>query len=182
MNPLDIRTLQLVLGAVILTQGLCMASYRISRRTYPGFGWWTLGFLFVSAGLLLVGFRGVLPDIITIIIGNAFIYSALALYYIGFSHFLGIKKISFPAHLILALVLSFVIVPLFTYILPSVNTRIVIISFTAAVYFFLCNLEIVRANRKGFGVPAKQLIITLSLLTCLFLARGVFFSVSGKHN
>ena len=70
---LNIHTLSVVMGATIIALGLSMVYYTVSRKTYPGFGAWTMGTILVGLASILVGFRHVLPGFITIVTANAFI-------------------------------------------------------------------------------------------------------------
>ena len=70
---LDIRTLSVVMGAVFFALGLSMVYYAVSRKTYAGFGAWTMGTILVGLASILVGLRHVLPGFITIVTANAFI-------------------------------------------------------------------------------------------------------------
>jgi hypothetical protein len=75
----DIHTLSVVMGATIFALGLSMVYYAVSRKTYPGFGAWTLGTILVGLAFFLIGLRHVLPGFITIVMANALMCSAWAL-------------------------------------------------------------------------------------------------------
>ena len=47
--------------------------FAVSRKTYAGFGAWTMGTILVGLASILVGLRHVLPGFITIVTANAFI-------------------------------------------------------------------------------------------------------------
>ncbi len=171
----DIRTLSVVMGVTIFTLGLSMVYYSVSRKTYAGFGAWTIGAILVSLAFLLIGLRHILPSFITIVVANALIYSALAMFYFGFKSFAE-KKGKPYLHGAIVLMLSLILVPFFTYVAPSVNARISLISFAAALYFFFSTLIIVKEIQYDSLIKLNKLLTaTLILMSSLFAFRGVFF-------
>lgn len=78
---LDIRTLMVCAGAVNITLAALMVTLSLTRRTYPGFHLWTLGFVAGGVGSALLALRGVVPDFLSMVVGNYGI--------VGFSLFLG---------------------------------------------------------------------------------------------
>jgi hypothetical protein len=171
----DIRTLSVVMGVTIFTLCLSMVYYSVSRKTYTGFGAWTIGAILVSLAFLLIGLRHILPSFITIVVANALLYSALALFYLGFKSFAE-KKWKPYLHVAMLLLLSLILVPFFTYVAPSVNARISLISLAAALYFFLSTLVIVKEIKYDSLIKLNKLLTaTLILMSSLFAFRGVFF-------
>ncbi|MCP4576450.1 MAG: response regulator [Deltaproteobacteria bacterium] len=171
---LDIRTLSVVMGAAFFALGLSMVYYAVSRKTYAGFGAWTTGTILLGLGMFLVGLRHVLPGFISIIAANASIYSAWALFYLGFKSFAE-KKGKLHLHVAIVLVLSFLLVPFFTYVAPSVNARISLLSFAAALYFFLCTRVLVSEIQHDLVKLNKLLTATLIIMSAFSALRGIFF-------
>ena len=171
---LDIRTLSVVMGAVFFALGLSMVYYAVSRKTYAGFGAWTLATILVGLGMLLIGLRHVLPGFISIIAANVSIYSAWALFYLGFKSFAE-KKGKPYRHIAIVLLLSLVLVPFFTYVAPNVNARISLISFAAAFYFFSSTRVLVREIQHDLVKLNKLLTATLIIMSTFAALRGIFF-------
>ena len=180
MGTIDIRTISLVTGLSLFTVSFSMAYYSLSQKTYPGFGKFTVGNILIGFGLALAGFRPTLPSVITVVAANALIYSALSLFYLGFKSFSG-KKCNLYVHFTIVIVLSAVIHPYLTYIEPSVNARIVLVSFAAALYFLFCALVLVREIDYTVIKLNKLLAATLIFITIFLAARGIFHLFSGKH-
>jgi PAS domain S-box-containing protein len=176
---LDIRTLSVVMGATVFVLALSMVCYAVSRKTYAGFGAWTIGTILLSLAFFLIALRHVFPGFITIVLSNALIYSALALFYLGFKSFAE-KKGKPYLHIAIVLLLSFLLVPYFTYIAPSVNVRISLISFTAALYFLFSTQVLVREIQYDRVKLNKLLAGTLVSLTIFFAFRGIFFLLPGN--
>jgi PAS domain S-box-containing protein len=176
---LDIRTLSVVMGVAVFVLAFSMVYYTVSRKAYAGFGVWTTGTILVGLAFFLVALRHVLPNFITIVMANGLIYSALALFYLGFKSFSG-KKGNPYLHIAIVLLLSLVLVPFLTYVAPSVNARISLISFVAALYFLFSTRVLVREIQYDFAKLNKLLAGTLILLISLFVFRGIFFLLPGN--
>ena len=59
---LDIRTLMFASAAVDAMLSAIMLLTWHTRKTYPGFGCWTIGHLTLLPALILFGLRGRIPD------------------------------------------------------------------------------------------------------------------------
>jgi len=164
----DIRTLSVVMGVTVFVLGLSMAHYSVNRKTYAGFGAWTTGTILFSLAFFLIALRQILPSFITIVVANGLIYSAFALFYLGFKSFAD-KKGNPYLHIVIVLLLSLLLVPFFTYVAPSVNARISLISFAAALYFFFCTRILVREIQYDLVKLNKLLAGTLIslIIPCL---------------
>ncbi len=167
---LDIQTLSFVMGVTIISLSLSMLHYAISRKIYPGFRIFTLGTIFIGLAFFLIGFRHSLSSFITIVIPNALIYASLAMFYFGFKSFVK-KKEHLHFHITLVVLLSLVLVPYFTYIVPNVNLRIILISFVAAFYFLNCAFTLIKEVRANWVKLNKMLTATLILMSSLFVFR-----------
>jgi PAS domain S-box-containing protein len=171
---LDIPTLSFVMGVTIFALSFSMLYYATSRKIYPGFGLWTKGTVLISLAFFLIGFRQSLSSFITIVAPNALIYAALAMFYLGFKSFAE-KKGNPYLHTTIVLLLSFVLVPYFTYFIPNVNARIILISYVAALYFFFNTLVLVKEIHHDLAKLNKMLTATLISMSCLLAFRGTFF-------
>ena len=176
---LDIRTLSVVMGATIFALGISMVYYNVNRRTYPGFGAWTTATVLVSLAFFLVALRRVLPDFFTIVISNALIYSGFLLFYLGFKATAG-QKVKPYLHFAGVFLLSFVLVPIFTYVTPSVNIRTSLLSFVGAVYFLLSTRVLVKEIQSDLIKLNKLFVASMILTSALLAFRGVFFLLPGN--
>lgn len=170
MDFFDIRTLTLVVGGAMLVSTISMTCYLFHRRTYGNFMLWTLGMGCFSLGFLLFSFRGFVTDLVSIVLGNALIFFSFALIYQGFKVLGRSSRIS-GFHLGIMAFLTCLIFPFFTYVFPSLNVRTSLISFTGAVYFFLCT-KILATGIKDVRfreniLLGSTLIVTMGALTAL---------------
>jgi hypothetical protein len=173
---LEIRTLSLITSIVAISIFLGMLYVTIRRKAYPGFLEWTIGTLFNSFGMVLLAMRHLLPDFISIIIANNFIL----LYFIfsarGISRFSdSTQNLWMDVVPVFLLTISFWI---FTYITPSVNFRIIII--TGLIFLICCRICYLIWRKMPNILPNKQnfLFITFGFVGIWHLSRlilTVFF-------
>lgn len=78
-KPMDIRTL--VVMTAIMSLGSAISVYIIHRLRFSvnGILFWVYGSFVITCSLILLAFRGILPDFITIIMANTFISYGFAL-------------------------------------------------------------------------------------------------------
>ncbi len=175
----DIRTLLLVFGGTLLVSAVSMACYTFNRKIYGNFRLWTLGMGSLSLGFLLISFRDLIPDLFSIVLANILVFSAVFLTYMGFTH-LSARPVKTGKHLAFVALLTLVVVPFFTYWVPSVDARIVISSFYALIYLGLIfRVFIFQIQAARFFRDNLSLGISLILLFVLFFARGIYHLVSG---
>lgn len=86
---LDLKTLSFITMLVTLILSLITIFIWRANRTYQGFGFWTLANVSAAAGFALIGFRDILPDFLTVVLGSVFISGALILSFEGMRKFLG---------------------------------------------------------------------------------------------
>ncbi|MCF8145879.1 MAG: response regulator [Deltaproteobacteria bacterium] len=173
---LDIRTLSFVMGATFFVFALSMVYYAVSSKTYPGFKAWTVGILLECLAFMLIALRHLLPDAITIIVANSLNYSALILLYLGFRSFAG-WPVKPRFHIVVGFLVMLIFFPLFTYIRPSVNARICIISAASAFYFLSCAVVLARDIRQVLGSLNRLLMGSLLGMSMVMALRGIFFLI-----
>jgi PAS domain S-box-containing protein len=175
----DVRTLTAVMGSIMLVSAAAMACYLFNRRTYGNFKLWTLGMGSLSFGFLLISFRGLVPDMVSIVLANALIFFSFALIYLGFK-VLGQSPAPMKRHLGGMAFLSFAVFPFFTYVVPSLSLRIGLISLTGALYFGLC-ARMLESGIKGIRIRDNILLgSALVLMAATLAVRGVYFLVPGS--
>jgi diguanylate cyclase (GGDEF)-like protein len=139
---LDIRSLTVVLMVVSALLSIVLFLIWRSRRTYPGFGLWTTGNALNAVGFLLMALRGMIPDVLSVVLSNFLILSALGLFLEGVRWFRGVagRRI---------LSLSLVVFPVlliayFTFAINDIRVRVIIFSAFAAVISGLVAWELIR--------------------------------------
>ena len=176
----DIRTLALALFAIYFTLSICMFHYSHSRKTYLGFTAWVVGMSCMTVAALLLGLRGVIPDVFTVIIANGMGATSFFLIYYGFRSFMQ-ERVNLRLHIAIIIIYSFFIFPLVTYTLVNLNLRISLVSFVSGIYLFLCATTLVQSARRRQVKFNQFLFITLTLLVVVRFSRGIYF-LFPSHN
>jgi diguanylate cyclase (GGDEF)-like protein len=173
-NFLDLRTLafnNLVTGIVF---GIGLLLYAQVNKTLKGLTRQAVGFLLLSIGFLLLGMRGIVADFLSIIVSNALV--ALGFYFTCQSvlSFLAVERKNFGRFSLVLITLVAICFVYFTYLSPSVNTRIFIISAFVSILSFYSYFTL-----KGIRVSSGQIFLTVFrfvflAMAALFSARGIF--------
>jgi PAS domain S-box-containing protein len=136
---------------------LVLLSWLQNRRRYEGTHLWVLNFVCQTLGILLIALRGLTPDWLSIISGNALIIAGAVIMYAGLNRFLGMNVSQRWNCILLAV---FILVQIFfTYMRPHVEVRILnfgaalaIISFQGMWLMFFRTDAALRGVALGVGV------------------------------
>jgi diguanylate cyclase (GGDEF)-like protein len=144
---LDNRTQTIVQVAVSTTLFLVMLVAWRTQRTYPGFGRWTASKLPNALGWLLVSLRGLIPDWASVLVGNISLLMSPVLLFEGIRQFRGKHPRDWVHYGLLALLAGGFIY--FTWVQPSVNARLMIITACTLVVILRCALELFTSATDG---------------------------------
>ncbi|MFO7570312.1 MAG: PAS domain S-box protein [Smithellaceae bacterium] len=112
----------MLLVLAVLCALLVIPLWLRNRRRYDGLHFLALDFSLQAFAISLIVFRGALPDILSVVTGNALIIAGAILGYIGLERFLNKKGPQIHNYLLLAV---FIIVQsFFTYIQPNITARL----------------------------------------------------------
>ena len=168
---LDMRTV-LFFGVVAAAlEALVMAPTWIrSRSRFPGTGLWLTHFMMRSLALLLMFFRGSIPDFLSIIVGNAVSIASLPVLYLGLQKFLGRRGRQLHNYVVLVLFVS--VHAYFTYVQPDLVVRTV--NYAAASVFFLAQAAwlSLRSADPEARVWSRTVGAVLSALVVVLVARA----------
>ncbi|WP_207456772.1 HAMP domain-containing sensor histidine kinase [Azospirillum sp. SYSU D00513] len=145
---LDIRTLFAAHALVSTTLGLLMVAFWRAHRGLPGLGLWTLGTVLLGLALIGVVTRGVLPDLITIVLGNGLGLVGMAAFWNGIRLF-GRKPARWKA-VLAAIGVVEIAVAYHTYAVNDVPARIVVTSALMSGICLLCVQELLRGPVRRF--------------------------------
>lgn len=179
-ESLDIRSL-LLLGALLcLTLAGVMIYFSLARKTYPGFHHWTAGFVSIGIGTVLVTLRGILPDFVSIIMGNALIVAMPIMLARGLEIFAGLHRKRGVADA--ALLAAFLAVFVWgTYIQPNLQLRIVCLSAVMLLYFAYALYLAVLHLPAVLGERNQLLIVMASFAVVSLLFRLVITLPEGAE-
>lgn len=160
--------------ALMLVSGL-MASVMFfvwkAQKNYPGTQYWVLSNVAGTVAFLFVSFRGIGPELFTVVLGNTLGVATTALALEGNRRFLGLKaKSSIPVS-IMALYLATQVY--YTYISPDFASRIIFASLAVSLLSFLSY----RAFKEKPGLMQNVVYGTVArsflLFSILMFARMV---------
>jgi PAS domain S-box-containing protein len=127
VNLLDIRT---VIFSHVITSAVCAIvltySWFRNRVRFAGLGFWLAAFFLQVVAVVLIALRGILPDFLSIVVGNTLIIAATSLLYEGLARFVD-QKVS-QVHNYLLLVVFFFIFTYFTFVQSSLFIRSITLS------------------------------------------------------
>jgi signal transduction histidine kinase len=177
---LDIRTLAAVaVFATISLSALGLLLYG-TRPTYPGFGRWTAGNLFMAISFLLFAFRGIAPGFFTILAANSCAIFAAILFLEGLREFRGGKPQFWPVYVGAAL--TILTIAYFEFVVDDINLRTLVGSIFLAATGVLSAAILLKDLEKGRRLG---LVFTaISFLTCatVTLTRGILIFLGPKQD
>ena len=153
---------------IFLCFGFSVGFYVIgrSRTQYRGMGWWSLALALEGAGFLLLSLQGLLTPLFSVIIANTLIVSGLMSVMAGVNAFYGRDK-PWLARSLLFLALFAAFLYYFTYMAPSVDARIIIISITLGVMALATAVQL-SANTPNVTRSTAYFVLSGFVLFALF--------------
>jgi signal transduction histidine kinase len=173
---IDVRTLLLVHSLVSLTLAIVMIAFWRGHRGTPGLGHWTLGTALLGVGVLGGGLRGVIPDLLSIVVANVLGVLSLAAYWNGIRLFDGRPERWTAALLVAAGVTAFQVHQ--TYIVDDILNRIIVISLVLAVGCVACAYELLRGPARTLRIPAVLAAVLFALVASTLTFRAISTIVS----
>lgn len=144
---LDIRTSVILMFFLSATLSTGLVFVWNTHRQIEGTALWAIGMWAVTSGLCLIAFRGLVPSFASIVIANTLLVAGYAIILRGLRAFLDISTGGVWEWLAVAIILlSF---PLFTYLQPNLNARIIIYSIVSALLLFRCSFLVLKDAPSG---------------------------------
>ncbi len=171
LTTFDIPT-ALILTAIctlLMSVSLLLAA-RPSLPSHRSLRRWAVAALGQGLGWLLVGMRGGVPDIWSIVVGNGVILFSLSLLYHAVAEFLNRSPTRLPDVISGASVLLLVV---FTYGSASLMARIVIMSLATATLMLLTGLTVLRGSEEWRPMSYWFTALGFLLGAGLSLARAI---------
>jgi diguanylate cyclase (GGDEF)-like protein/PAS domain S-box-containing protein len=162
LNMVDMRSVFVVQIIVLLVCFLILAStWKQNRSRYKGLGCWAAMTGVSSVGYILLALRDYMPDLVSIVLANLLIVFAFVLFNRGVVLFYGLKRSIVPGIVIILIVIALQMY--FTYFLPDIHARIIVIS-SAFIVIYGRSLWLI-----GFRTTIKQ----------RHISHGIIWSVAG---
>ncbi len=169
------RLLFIIVMLVIWFLAVTMIFIQSTRKTYPGFGAWTLGHFVMAAGFLLLSLRGIIPDWLSVLGGNTCFPLAIVFYLKGTYRFLNQAPMplwwyGFP-------LASLIGCAYFHLITDSLVNRSLIIALVVAIPNWAVAWLIIRSERKDPSLfyPVVSAVMFINGLIILIRAVWILF-------
>jgi signal transduction histidine kinase len=172
---LDSRTITLVGMAACMLFSMLGVLVGKGRRTCPGFHHWTIASVCVSLALLFFGLRGMIPDSVSILVGNFMAIASACLVIEGIRRFRGFSNWAWPAPA--AGLVALAVLAYFRFQSDDLNARIVFLSVYLGVFSFLAAKHFFAAVGPGFRLSMGFTASTLLLFALGHLSR-MFYILS----
>lgn len=169
---LDLRTLSIILTLISAILGVLLILIWRTNKTYPGFGFWLVSNLPITAGLLLLSLRGVAPDLVTTIIANDLTFAGILISTYGNRKFLGLadgKEFIIALFALYASALQYL-----RYLNAPASYWIITISLFSVINGGLVTFDFGRAWLKEKNSTYKLVSVIYLLYSCLTLLRAIF--------
>ncbi len=168
---LDVRTLFAVWSIVCAVLTFNLSMYWFYNRAEKSAGWWALAMLATACGSFLFVFRGLLPSFISIVLANTLFILGWSLFSTGLRRFFYLKKgIAWEIAPVLVLFSTFLY---YTYVLPDLINRILIISILLCIASFRCFYLLLERTETGLKMSSISAGYSSLIISIFFLTRIV---------
>ncbi|MDW3206583.1 MAG: HAMP domain-containing sensor histidine kinase [Alphaproteobacteria bacterium] len=169
---LDIRTMAIMAALTSVLQAAALVTLWRAAPHAKGPREWALGASMLAAGMLLISFRHLVPDWVSVILANALIVAAHGAYLAGINRY---QEQKLDTLLIgSGLVVTIATFCFFTYVDNNVSARIVVISIVIALLSAVAAVRLVRGTVAQMS-SAEWLVLFMLVAHVLFhSARGAY--------
>ncbi|WP_047049982.1 sensor domain-containing diguanylate cyclase [Vibrio mexicanus] len=169
---LDTRTLNfiIILFSVIFCTGLML--FQRSQKRIEGLSLFSMSIFIIGTGPFLMSFRGVISDTLSIVGANMLIALGFHLTLYSLSLFRGYTRrlARISASLMVAVFVGFFF---YTYVVPSINSRIVIISSYLALVTLFTSYAVMKGSRKDLPTAVRMMGMTFLVYSAFMVFRAL---------
>jgi diguanylate cyclase (GGDEF)-like protein len=162
---LDLPTLFAVTTLVAVTVGVLLSIAGLQSRSVRALTWWGVGYIVGGCGAALLACRGVLPDMVTIQVANAVLFTGHGIIWTGARVFAGRPLRPFLAVAGAAVWLAACQIPAFY---GAIDRRIVLGSLIVSLYVLAGALEL--RGRRTEELRSTRVAVALLFVHCAFYA------------
>lgn len=165
LDSIHTPTLGLATAVVQITLAAIMLFFLHTRKTYPGFGKWAASQALWSIGFVLLILRGIIPDFVSIVVGNYLIICGMALFYDGLVAFKGQRWRPATNGVIHLLGLICIMhMAWHVYVTPDINMRVAAVNLYRIVLSIMC-AAMVWLNREAVGFRRVYRLLVFVFMT-----------------
>lgn len=160
-----------------------LSAYYSFPRTIKGIGYWVAGSLVLVVTPVLFWLRDIVPDWLSIVVGNALLLGAIGLWTLALQAFYGRPQTRrFAAGLT---ALATLLLAWFALAAPNYVARVVIATFFVSIFYAMQSILILRNGERHFStyffgglMAAQTLVVMVRFATSLFagLAQQTLFA------
>lgn len=168
---LDVRTVVLLgsLLAAALALILALAQGHYARLLRESMSLWMRGLVALLLAQVLLGLRGIAPDILSIVLANTLLAAAFVGFALGVRRYLGVATRN--VLLIVPLLAVPVLMWVFSVYLPSFSARVVVISVALLWLLALLLRPLLGSLRRGGPIGQQVITVTFGLAVVAVTAR-----------
>jgi len=153
MNFFDIKTIVL---SYVISNAVCLVVmtflWHRNRNRLAGLGFWLADYAMQFMVILLVGLRGVVPDLLSIVVSNALVIGGTILLYMGLEHF--VNRRTSQVHNLVLLAIFILIHSFFTFIQPNLLVRTINLAVSIVLLCAQCAWLLI--NRVAAEMPCPK--------------------------
>ncbi|MBN2007450.1 MAG: PAS domain S-box protein, partial [Anaerolineae bacterium] len=168
MNIIDVRTLLITQTlSYALCTGVVALLWHQNRRRFAGLGFWLAHSAMQTLGMALLTLRGIVPDWLSMIVGNVLLVGGMIVLYIGLERFVGQHSRQYHNGVLL---LAFTLFhSYFTYVQPDLAARNINISVALTLICFQCAWLLLRRVEPEMRAMTRW----TGLLSAVYIVFGV---------
>ncbi len=179
---LDIKTLMLLYLIInVISTGAVALLWRQNRGRYAGISFWLADMILQAAGSLLIVLRGLVGDLISMVLANTMIQAGALLMLIGLERFTGKKGWQIHNYVLLAAFMG--IFAYYSLVQPDLSTREIVLSAMTMIITFQCCWLLLRRVDPG-GLPITRLagIVFAGYVVFSFIRISLHILFPGQTN
>lgn len=174
----DLPTLMISLMIVEGLLAFLMVLIAHIQTNYPGFSIWTFSLVTLAASMLFLLLRGVVPEVISVVIGNLLLLFSLLLMAESLHRFFTDRPMTRWPYLVLVPVGLLIL--WFTVVDNTITIRSGIISLTSILLILLI-VRVIRTCAPKGNLPSRYLTAALLCLAAVMGVRGCEWFISPGH-
>jgi PAS domain S-box-containing protein len=167
---IEIRT---VIVGYIISNAICAMVitflWQQNRRRFAGLGFWLVDFVFQFIALLLNVLRELIPDFLSVVVGNALIIGGTILLFIGLEKFVGQRRGQIYNIIFLTAFIS--VHSWFTFVYPSLEARNINLSLGLLIICSQCAWLMFRRTPLEMRAITNNLGVVFGLFCAVSVAR-----------
>lgn len=175
----DIKTLILLYLVVnVICAGTLAIVWRQNRGRFAGMALWLIGIALWAMGSALIVLRNLIPDFISIAIGNTCLLAGIVALFIGLERFTGVK--GRQIHNYVLLIAYFIYIP-FNIIFGNLAERNIVLSAVSIVFFLQCCWLMLHRVDPGMRRATRLTGILFAIWAAGCLARIVITVITPEQ-